>query len=185
MKIFVGSDIHGSAPMAQKFLAEVQRLSPADGNMRIVILGDVYNHGPRNPLPEGYAPMQVAAALNAVKDKLSVVKGNCDSEVDAMISEFSFYNSVSIPRKGKKLIFTHGHKINADMPMEGLEGGDAVFYGHFHKPQTRVVDGVRYVCVGAIGMSAAGVPRSYAVISDDGLDILSLEDGSLLEHIDM
>lgn len=168
MKIFIGSDIHGSAANARRFL-------DAAGESRLVLLGDIYNHGPRNPFPEGYAPMEVAAMLNAVKDRLTVVKGNCDSEVDEMISEFAILPDGSVVADGHTLYFTHGHKCNADLPKAGLKAGDAVLYGHFHRPSVKDVDGVKYICVGAVGMSPEGVDRSYAVYDDGKICVYSLE----------
>ena len=78
MKFMIASDLHGSALYARK-LAEIFRAEGADV---LVLLGDIYNHGPRNPLPEEYAPLKVAEVLNGLADRLLVIKGNCDSDVD-------------------------------------------------------------------------------------------------------
>ena len=88
MKLFIGSDIHGSSANIQRFLNIVNDARKTDPDAKVVLLGDIYNHGPRNPFPEGYAPMTVAKILNESKDFIRVIKGNCDSEVDQMISEF-------------------------------------------------------------------------------------------------
>ncbi len=176
MKLYICSDIHGSFPDLKKFLdAHVKEIQ--SGVARLVLLGDVYNHGPRNPLPAGYAPMQVAEALNAISANIFAVKGNCDSEVDEMISNFKFCTSCSLEVGGHKLVFTHGHKINPDHPAQGLKAGDAVFYGHFHKPSHAEVEGVHYVCVGAIGICPADVKRSYAVVDDGKVSVLPLDGG--------
>ena len=89
MKYLIASDVHGSAYYADRI---VERAKAENADL-IILLGDIYNHGPRNPLPKDYAPMKVAETLNAVKDKLIVVKGNCDSQVDTLISEFDFIDS--------------------------------------------------------------------------------------------
>ena len=86
MKILIASDIHGSEFYLQKLL---QRFAE-EGAEQMILLGDIYNHGPRNPLPEGYRPLGVAALLNPLADRLTVVKGNCDSDVDTLISDFEF-----------------------------------------------------------------------------------------------
>lgn len=88
MKLFIGSDIHGSSANIRRFLDIVADARKDSPDVKVVLLGDIYNHGPRNPFPEGYAPMQVAKMLNDSKDFIRVIKGNCDSEVDQMISEF-------------------------------------------------------------------------------------------------
>ena len=86
MKYMIASDLHGSAFYARR-LAEIFAAEKAD---MLVLLGDIYNHGPRNPLPEEYAPLKVAEVLNGLADRLLVVKGNCDSDVDTLISDFEF-----------------------------------------------------------------------------------------------
>ena len=180
MKTFIGSDVHGSEANLLRFLGEVDKATASGEDAKIVLLGDIYNHGPRNPFPEGYAPMKVAELLNGVKDRISVVKGNCDSEVDQMISEFEIGPDFSIDLNGHTVYFTHGHKCNADLPPKGAKAGDIVFYGHFHRASLTEKDGVRYVCVGALGLSPAGVERSYAVIDDNEVVIKALEGGSVI-----
>ena len=92
MKILIASDIHGSAYYLKKVLEKFKE-EKAD---KIVLLGDIYNHGPRNSLPKDYAPMQVADMLNQINKDLTVIKGNCDSTVDTMISQFDFVESAVI-----------------------------------------------------------------------------------------
>ena len=82
MKLMFASDIHGSLPATERVL---ERFA-ASGAQWLVILGDVLNHGPRNALPEGYAPAQVAERLNALAARIIAVRGNCDSEVDQMLA---------------------------------------------------------------------------------------------------
>ena len=83
-KIVIASDIHGSAHWCEKLLGAIERENP----VKIFLLGDILYHGPRNELPEGYAPKEVFAMLNPLKKKLLCVRGNCDSEVDQMVLEF-------------------------------------------------------------------------------------------------
>ncbi|STK24240.1 putative phosphodiesterase [Escherichia coli] len=84
MKLMFASDIHGSLPATERVL----ELFAQSGAQWLVILGDVLNHGPRNALPEGYAPAKVAERLNEVAHKVIAVRGNCDSEVDQMLLHF-------------------------------------------------------------------------------------------------
>ncbi|MCM1306028.1 MAG: phosphodiesterase [Bacteroides sp.] len=180
MKIFIGSDIHGSEANLKRFLSEIEKTVANDESYKIVLLGDIYYHGPRNPFPEGYAPMKVAELLNGKKERLAVIKGNCDSEVDQMISEFEFGSDFSGNLNGHNLYFTHGHKCNPELPPSGAKAGDIVFYGHFHRASLKEIDGVRYVCVGAIGLSPAGVERSYAVIDGYKVTVKGLDDGNVI-----
>ena len=83
-KYLIISDIHGSNYYANKINEICKRENPD----KIILLGDLYYHGPRNPLPKEYNPMKVAELLNSLKEKILCVKGNCDAEVDEMISEF-------------------------------------------------------------------------------------------------
>lgn len=173
MKLYVISDIHGASPALDKFFERTGDLK--DG--KLILLGDIYNHGPRNPLPDGYAPMKVAEKLNSVKDKLTAVQGNCDSEVDSMISRFAIFGGAEIRYKGRTFKFTHGHKCNPTLPASGLKEGDVVFYGHFHRPEHTVVDGVHYVCVGALGMHPDDAVCAYAVVDGKKVKVVALDDG--------
>ena len=110
MKIVIASDLHGSAFYAQK-LMDICYKEDAD---KLILLGDIYNHGPRNGLPKDYEPMKVAEILNGVKENLIVIKGNCDSEVDTMISEFDFVGDMLILSGKKTVYLTHGHIYNKD-----------------------------------------------------------------------
>ncbi len=179
MKFYICSDIHGAAPKLGALLAMIG--SELDGGKaKLVVLGDIYNHGPRNPLPEGYAPMEVANALNARKDAVIAVKGNCDSEIDETISEFNIYLFSTVEIGGRKIVFTHGHKCNPAMPDKSLKAGDIVFYGHEHRVDHRLIEGVHYVCVGGLGMAAAGSKPSYAVFEGNKVAVYSIDDGSSL-----
>lgn len=90
----------------------------------LIILGDVLNHGPRNALPEGYAPAEVAERLNSVAERIIAVRGNCDSEVDQMLLRFP----MTAPRQqvlgeGYRLFLTHGHLYSPDN-LPPLAAGD-------------------------------------------------------------
>ena len=110
MKVLLISDIHGSSYYAKKIEEIVNREEPN----KIIVLGDLYYHGPRNPLTQEYNPLEVAKILNSLKDRLEVIKGNCDAEVDEMISEFQFNKNLLEEINGKKIFFTHGHIYNID-----------------------------------------------------------------------
>ena len=84
MKLMFASDIHGSLPATERVLERFAQ----SGAQWLIILGDVLNHGPRNALPEGYAPADVAVKLNGVAQRVIAVRGNCDSEVDQMLLDF-------------------------------------------------------------------------------------------------
>ena len=84
MRLLIASDIHGSAKTCQHLLERFEELQ-AD---QLLLLGDMLYHGPRNELPDGYDPKLTAQLLNAYKDKIIAVRGNCDGEVDQMVLAF-------------------------------------------------------------------------------------------------
>ncbi len=182
MKLFIGSDVHGSEANLIRFFQKVDDALAHEKEVKAVLLGDIYNHGPRNPFPEGYAPMRVAKLLNDAMSFITVIKGNCDSEVDQMISNFPIIGDFSTEWQGRTVFFTHGHKCNPDLPPVGAKSGDIVFYGHFHRAAFTERDGVRYVCVGALGLCPEDAERSYAVLDDGNVTVKTLEgDKTLIE----
>ena len=106
MKLLIASDIHGSATYAEQLLNRLE----AERADRLVLLGDVLYHGPRNDLPDGYAPKEVIPLLNGLKPKLCCVRGNCEAEVDQMVLSFPVMADYCILPVGEKLVYaTHGH----------------------------------------------------------------------------
>ena len=139
MKYMIASDIHGSAYYCRQLLDAMEREQPE----KLLILGDILYHGPRNDLPRDYAPKQVIAMLNPLKDKLMCVEGNCESDVDQMVLDFpvqATYALIGLPG-GRTLFMTHGHKFNKNQ-MPPLVPGDILLHGHTHVPACEDVDGV-------------------------------------------
>lgn len=170
MKYLIASDLHGSWDWTEKLLAKFE-IEKAD---KLILLGDLYYHGPRNPLPDGYAPMKLAEALNKIKDKLVVVKGNCDAEVDQMISEFELHDQLVLELFGKKVFVSHGQKYNPDnLPEEDF---DIMLYGHFHVPTITEKDKKLFVNVGSVALPKNDSVHSYAVLDDSGILLKSLEE---------
>ncbi len=176
MKFLIASDIHGSKFYTEK-LAERFREEKAD---QLILLGDIYNHGPRNPLPEGYDPMGVAAVLNKLADKLTVVKGNCDSDVDTMISDFEFVSEAVIFENGKKIFLQHGDRFSIDQLPKNC--GDAFVYGHYHTGFIRRVGQLVVANCGSISLPKGGTPNSYLVL-EKGEFILKDMDGKEISRM--
>ena len=170
MKIVIASDLHGSAYYADKVREAFER---EEGEL-LVLLGDIYNPGPRNSISKDYAPMQVAKILNALKYRLLVIKGNCDSEVDALISEFDFSEFSQIFADGVKIT----HKFNKDnMP---VNAGDVMCYGHFHTGFITEVDGVVVANAGSAALPKDNTAHSYLTISDGVISLKDI-DGQIIE----
>ncbi len=175
MKILIASDIHGSAYYVKRVKEQFNR----EGADLLVLLGDIYNHGPRNPLPKDYAPMTVAEQLNQMIDKLIVIKGNCDSEVDTMISDFDFIEDTVIVSGGKKFLLTHGHVYNKDnKPKTNFDG---VIYGHFHTGFIEEIEGTVYANAGSVSLPKNDTPSSYLIL-EEGKLILKDINGSIIKE---
>lgn len=162
MKIMVVSDIHGCLPALEK---AVLRFREEDARL-MVCCGDFLNHGPRNPLPEGYDTKGTAALLNELKERMLCVRGNCDSEVDQMMLEFPCLNEylqTALPAGGGDFIpvfFHHGHK---EPPP--LLPGTVVTSGHTHIPLLEKRGGKIFLNPGSISIPKGESEPSYAVIT--------------------
>ena len=130
MKLMIASDLHGSAFYCRQLLAAMEREQPD----KLLLLGDILYHGPRNDLPEGYAPKEVIAMLNPLRERLLCVRGNCDTEVDQMVLDFPILADYALLYAGSRAVFaTHGHHYNTACPPP-LAKGDILLHGHTHVP---------------------------------------------------
>ncbi|MDO4484149.1 MAG: phosphodiesterase [Clostridia bacterium] len=162
MKWLIASDIHGSAKWCRAMLDAYAR----EGADRLLLLGDVLYHGPRNDLPEEYAPKQVIAMLNPLKDDILCVRGNCDTEVDQMVLDFPVLTEYAIICEGEKMIFaTHGHNYNLKQ-LPPLHKGDILLHGHTHIPANTEENGVRYLNPGSVSIPKEGSAHSYMVLEN-------------------
>ena len=161
MKWMIASDIHGSAYYCRQLLDRFQ----AEGADRLLILGDILYHGPRNDLPRDYAPKQVLAMLNAQKDKIFCVRGNCDTEVDQMVLDFPILADYCILTAGDRLIYaTHGHNHNLQS-LPPLQKGDILLHGHTHIPAWEAFgDRNLYLNPGSVSIPKAESAHSYAIL---------------------
>ena len=166
MKLMAASDIHGSA----HWCAELLKAFDAEGADRLLLLGDLLYHGPRNPLPQGYAPMEVAAMLNARRGQVFCVRGNCDSEVDQMVLELPIQADYAlIPAGGRMIFATHGHLHNtAEAPP--LAPGDILLHGHTHTPAWEPFgQGNLYCNPGSVALPKEGTERGYLLVTEEAL----------------
>ena len=176
MKYLVISDIHGACEALRQVLSWKEKM----GAQHILLLGDLLYHGPRNPLPVPYGPMEVAAQLNAIKEELTAVRGNCDAEVDQMVLEFPIMADFKTLRldNDQKVILTHGHLNEYQM---GLAPGAAVLSGHTHVATAYKDDEGIYRCnPGSASMPKAELPASFGVLDENGFCVYSLEGEKLL-----
>ena len=171
MKYFVASDIHGSATFCQRMLDAYFK----EGADRLILLGDILYHGPRNDLPEGYAPKQVISMLNDVKSELFCVRGNCDTEVDQMVLDFPILADYALIPLGKRTVFvTHGHRYNTDSPPP-MKQGDILLHGHTHVPACTDFGGCLYVNPGSVSIPKEDSWHGYMIIEENRLVWKDLE----------
>ena len=164
MKLFVASDIHGSAYYCRRMLEKYRE----SGAERLVLLGDILYHGPRNDLPRGYAPKEVIAMLNPLASEIIAVRGNCDTEVDQMVLEFPVLQERGLIAAGKHRIYLiHGHK-ELDSLADMLGEGDLLFFGHTHVPTDKQgKGGCRILNPGSISIPKENSDHGY-IIWDSG-----------------
>lgn len=159
MKILIASDIHGSAYYCEKLMSAIERENPD----KILLLGDILYHGPRNDLPKGYAPKEVISMLSPLKDKLLCVRGNCDTEVDQMVLPFPVLAEYAYVVSEKVNIFaTHGHIFNEEN-LPPLSEGDVLLNGHTHIPKCTAHEGYIYMNPGSVSIPKENSEHSYMI----------------------
>ena len=174
MKLMIASDIHGSAYYCKALLEAFER-EQAD---RLLLLGDILYHGPRNDLPREYAPKEVIAMLNGMKEKIFCVRGNCDTEVDQMVLEFPILADYCIlPVKDRLIYATHGHNHNLQA-LPPLQRGDILLHGHTHIPAWEAFgNGNLYLNPGSVSIPKAGSSHSYMILDGNTAQWKSLDGG--------
>lgn len=162
MKWIIASDIHGSAYYCQKLL-NAYKEENAD---RMLLLGDLLYHGPRNDLPKDYAPKKVIEMLNGLKDKIMCVRGNCEAEVDQMVLQFPVMADYALLNIGKTVVFaTHGHIFNSDN-LPSLNKGDILLHGHTHVPKCENIGDFVYMNPGSVSIPKEDSANGYMTLCD-------------------
>ena len=177
MKLLIASDIHGDIESA-KIIIEAFGKNECD---KILLLGDILYHGPRNDLPGRYAPKEVIALLNEYSDKILSVRGNCDTEVDQMVLNFPVLADYAIlSLDGLTVYATHGHNYNTKTPPP-LASGDILLHGHTHVIRAEEFGNKNtYINPGSITLPKENCPRSYIVYENRRFDFYDIE-GNLVK----
>ena len=183
MKFLIASDIHGSAYWAERLMSAIEVEQPD----RIILLGDLLYHGPRNDLPRDYAPKRVIPLLNdlAKSGRVIAVRGNCEAEVDQMVLEFPCMSDSALvmDSDGRELFCTHGHVFGAGMhnsvdnaPV--LPAGSALVYGHTHikvNEESQEHPGLWLFNPGSVSIPKDGT-HSYGIYEDGSFRHVVLEE---------
>lgn len=179
MKLMIASDIHGSEyysiKMINRFLDE-----KCD---KLLLLGDILYHGPRNDLPKDYAPKKVIELLNKHSDKIFCVRGNCDSEVDQMVLDFPIMAEYCLLNFGNKNIYaTHGHNFNKDNMLK-LNRGDILLHGHTHVPVCEEFEDFIYMNPGSVSIPKENSDHGYMIIDNEVVIWKNLEGKELWKYL--
>ena len=178
MKWMIASDIHGSAKYCRELLAAFDR----EGADRLLLLGDLLYHGPRNDLPEGYAPKEVISLLNQRKDRLFCVRGNCEAEVDQMVLDFPVLADYMLLYESGRMIYaTHGHHAGEQNPPP-FAPGSILLNGHTHVPACTDHGDWLYLNPGSVSIPKENSPRGYMILEEDRICWKTLAGESWMTH---
>ena len=178
MKLMIASDLHGSAYYTEKLMEAYKREQPE----KLLLLGDILYHGPRNDLPEGYAPKKVIEMLNPLADKILCVRGNCEAEVDQMVLDFPVMADYCILQDSGRTIFaTHGHLYSETQPPK-LHEGDILLNGHTHVPKCVEHDGWWYLNPGSVSIPKENSWHGYMMLENGCFQWKDLDGTVQMEH---
>lgn len=170
---FVISDIHGCITRLQMSINKFEQSSCK----YLLILGDILNHGPRNPLVDEYNPKACIELLNLYRNKIIAVRGNCDSEVDQMVLKFPMMADLSVIHLGdRRVIASHGHLYDPLANDGFFAEGDIYLFGHTHVPMAKNCQGKILLNPGSITLPKENNAQSFAILSNQGFDIYNFND---------
>ena len=171
MKLLIASDIHGSAYWCGRLCKEIEKENPD----RVILLGDLLYHGPRNDLPRDYAPKKVIPMLSALAEKIIAVRGNCEAEVDQMVLPFPCLADFSqLLVDGKIFYLTHGHHANPQN-LPPLPKGSVFLSGHTHVKLDEEAAGIRCLNPGSVSIPKDG-SHSFLIYEDGNFSFRILEE---------
>ena len=176
-KFLIASDIHGSAFWCEKLIDAYKKEAPD----KLLLLGDILYHGPRNPLPDGHDPKKVIALLNPLQEKILAVRGNCDSEVDQMVLSFPMLADYAMLYANERALYaTHGH-LHGETNPPPLSAGENMLNGHTHVPCHRPMGEAFYVNCGSVALPKENTPHSYLVFEGGKFIWKDLQTGEIFD----
>lgn len=178
MKLIFASDIHGSLFFCEKLIDQYEKEQPD----KLILLGDLLYHGPKNNLTQDYNTMQVAKLLNSIKKNIICVRGNCDAEVDQSILEFPISADFFNLYINDRLIFlTHGHIYNKNhLPI--LNDGDIIIHGHTHIPAIEKINNIIYMNPGSVSLPRGNSVNSFMLYHDNLFEIKDFSDNIIMKY---
>lgn len=178
MKLMIASDLHGSSYYCKQMLEAYEK----EQAEKLILLGDLLYHGPRNDLPKGYAPKEVIAMLNEKKEELICVRGNCEAEVDQMVLEFPVMAEYAVFYLNNHMVFaTHGHIHNKEK-LPPLKKGDILLHGHTHIQAMEEWKDYYYLNPGSVSIPKEDNVNSYMMYEDGVYTIKALDSGTIIKE---
>lgn len=181
MRLLIASDLHGSFESLRFLLDRAHELRPD----KLVLLGDLVYHGPRNPLPQGYDTRSVLKTmpdLTALPCPVVAVRGNCDAEVDVAHLPFPVTESAWIEADGLNIFASHGHRLPECPPCPGFRPGTVLLRGHTHVPRGETLDGLHFWNPGSLSLPKEGSMRSYGLYEDGAFRVFDMQGREVLHH---
>ena len=178
MKLLIASDIHGDIECCKAMI----NAASAHNVNKILLLGDILYHGPRNDLPKNYAPKSVISALNEISDKLICVRGNCDTEVDQMVLDFPILSTTAMIYDGEcdlTVLASHGHVYNPDN-LPPMSEGNIFLYGHTHVLKAEKRGGILCINPGSVTLPKENNPKTYAVYDGGVFTVYDFDGNEIL-----
>lgn len=174
MKYLIFSDLHGSS-RSIKFILDEFNKQKCD---KLICLGDVLYHGPRNDLPEFYNPKDVISLLNPYADKIICINGNCDAEVDQMVLAFKLNRELDLTLNGKECHLEHGHHL------EILENSyDVILSGHTHIAKIEKICNTLYLNPGSITIPKSNTKNSYMIWEDNEIRLVDMNNNIIDKYL--
>lgn len=175
----IASDIHGSAYYCKKMLRAYEREQAG----KLILLGDILYHGPRNDLPRDYAPKEVIPLLNVKKEEILAVRGNCDAEVDQMVLDFPIMAEYAVLqlKKGRSIYMTHGH-VYHEKHLPPMKEGDVFLQGHTHVLRAEKKKGIIFLNPGSVSIPKEGNPPTYATLEKGVFTIKTFDEKVMKEY---
>lgn len=181
MKMLIASDLHGSLSSLRFLLEKAWEIKPD----RLILLGDLVYHGPRNPLPHSYDTISLLndiKELNELPCGITAVRGNCDGEVDLSLLPFHVAEDAWLVADNLQIYASHGHRLPENPPIPGIKKGAVILCGHTHIPRGESLNGLHFWNPGSLSLPKGAFPRSYAIYEDGIFRVLDMEDNEILRH---
>jgi len=179
MRIAILSDTHGSLTAFKRAL-EVS--GPCD---LIIHAGDILYHGPRNPLPEGYNPKELAAAINALNVPFIAAAGNCDAPIDQVMLSVPIQSPYALMALDNlQILINHGHDATEEelITLAKKWNIKLLITGHTHVKKLEKKKELVLLNPGSCALPKDGT-SSIAIFDDSNISLVNMENGQTIKSL--